>query len=70
MEEYTDFRRHNPIKYEGYIDKEKRITNIRIISLNINRFKLEQKEKITRFIEYCKINNVDIALLIETNTKW
>ena len=40
------------------------------MSLNINRLRPEQSEKVIQLIDYIKRNSVDIALLTETNTKW
>ena len=40
------------------------------MSLNINRLRSEQNENVMQLIDYVKRNSVNIALLIETNTKW
>ena len=37
--------------------------------MNVNGLQPEQNEKMTQLIEYAKQNEVNIALLVETNTK-
>ena len=37
----------NEIKYKGYLDNEKRENMTRIMSVNINRLRPDQKEKMT-----------------------
>ena len=39
------------------------------MSLNVNGLRPEQNEKVMQLIDYVKRNSINIALLIETNTK-
>ena len=44
--------------------------NKRILCLNTNGFRSDQDKKITQFLEFCARNEIDIVILIETNSKW
>ena len=55
--------------YRRYIDNEKRDYNTRILSINANRMRCKDDKKIHQLIDFCKQNNINIALLTETNTK-
>ena len=38
--------------------------------MNANSFTYKNEEKIDQIIEFCKNNEIDIAMISETNCKW
>ena len=58
------------IRNKRYIDTVKVPFNTRILSINTDRFKPSNEEKIQMIIEVCERLSIDILLLNETNTKW
>ena len=52
LEAHSIFRNENQIKYKGYLDNKKRENIIRIMSVNVNRLRPDQKEKMIQFKEY------------------
>ena len=69
LEAYSVFRNVNEIKYKGYLDNKKRENITRIMSVNVNRLRPDQKEKMIQFKEYVMKQKIDIALLTEMNAK-
>ena len=45
LETFSNFRVENTIKYKGYLNEVKSDTIIRILSINVNRLRPDQKEK-------------------------
>ena len=53
-----------------YIDNLKKIENIRLLQLNVNRIRSFNEKKIQYFIEVCNLHRVDCFILTEMNIKW
>ena len=62
-------QKQKSIIYIGYIDKEKRDYNIRVLTMNTNRIRCKDHKKIHQFTEFCQKYKIDIALIIEISTK-
>ena len=45
LETFSNFRVKNTIKYKGYLNKVKSDNITRILSINMNKLRLDQKEK-------------------------
>ena len=48
----------------------KRNSNIRILSVNVRDFNTTHEEKLNHLIQECNEREIDMVLLLETNTKW
>jgi hypothetical protein len=70
LEVFRDFRVESVINHKGFLQEDKSESVIRILSVNVNRLKPNQREKMEQFKEFVIKNKVDIALLMETNAKW
>ena len=70
VDEFDSTRENREIVHRGYINAEKRETNIRIMSTNANSFSCENEEKIDQMIDFCKNNKIDVVIISETNCKW
>ena len=58
------------IRNKGYLHREKRETNTRILSININEMRIKDKRKIQQMIDFSIKNKIDIIMITETNSKW
>ena len=66
---YTKNQLLSPIINESYIDKNKGIENIRILSINVNDIKITNVEKIQMLIESMNRYQIDMTLITESNMK-
>ena len=49
--------------------KKKRKSNIRILSINAKGIRTKDEEKISQMIDFLSQQNIDIAMMTETNSK-
>ena len=62
--------RNNTIRNEGYIDRNKLITNIRIVTLNVNGLDPQREGKMYQFINSIEKYQIDMMLSNKVNVKW
>ena len=62
-------RQNITIKNEGYIDRVKMNTNMRILVLNLKDCRPLDDEKISMLIKGCQDYQIDKCYLMEVNTK-
>ena len=67
MQKYIQLEKE--ITYRRYINNKKSDYNTRILYINTNRIRYKDNKKICWLVDFMKKNNIDIALLAETNTK-
>ena len=59
-----------PIQHKGYVDQNKLLENIRILSLNPRGINPWNNYRMEMLIESCKKYQIDVLLLCETQVKW
>ena len=57
------------IRNKGYLDREKRENNTRLLSININGMRIKDKVKIQQMIDFSIQYKVNIIMITETNSK-